>query len=148
MCTLEAMPFRVLQVVALLRDALAAAGLGLYLAPYGVLPTDYECGIIEVRLRTRTAMGGQHHMAGGAGVTKLRSVLGEQVTPLNLIATQAGLASCRWCRTRSRAARWARRPTAAWRKSSAASLASLARAATRPRVTTSLPRRPGARQRP
>ena len=32
-----------------LRDALAAAGLGLYLAPYGVLPTDYECGIIEVR---------------------------------------------------------------------------------------------------
>ena len=37
------------QVVALLRDALAAAGLGLYLAPYGVLPTDYECGIIEAR---------------------------------------------------------------------------------------------------
>ena len=36
-------------MVALLRDALAAAGLGLYLAPYGVLPTDYECGIIEVR---------------------------------------------------------------------------------------------------
>jgi len=36
------------QVVALLRDALAAAGLDLYLAPYGVLPTDYECGVIEV----------------------------------------------------------------------------------------------------
>jgi hypothetical protein len=34
--------------VALLRDALAAAGLELYLAPYGVLPTDYECGVIEV----------------------------------------------------------------------------------------------------
>jgi len=37
-----------LQVVALLRDALAAAGLDLYLVPYGVLPTDYECGVIEV----------------------------------------------------------------------------------------------------
>jgi phosphatidylinositol 4-kinase len=35
--------------VALLRDALARAGLPLYLAPYGVLPTAYECGIIEVR---------------------------------------------------------------------------------------------------
>lgn len=39
-------------MVALLRDALAAAGLGLYLAPYGVLPTDYECGIIEVGLHS------------------------------------------------------------------------------------------------
>ncbi len=34
--------------VALLRDAMAKAGLPLYLAPYGVLPTAYECGIIEV----------------------------------------------------------------------------------------------------
>jgi hypothetical protein len=30
-------------VVALLRDALAAAGPELYLEPYGVLPTDSEC---------------------------------------------------------------------------------------------------------
>lgn len=32
----------------LLKDALQKAGLPLYLAPYGVLPTAYECGIIEV----------------------------------------------------------------------------------------------------
>lgn len=34
--------------VGLLKDALTKAGLPLYLAPYGVLPTAYECGIIEV----------------------------------------------------------------------------------------------------
>ncbi len=32
-----------LQVVTLLCNALAAAGLELYLVPHGVLPTDYEC---------------------------------------------------------------------------------------------------------
>ena len=35
--------------IGLLKDALRKAGLPLYLAPYGVLPTAYECGIIEVR---------------------------------------------------------------------------------------------------
>ena len=40
---------RVATQVALLKDAMTKAGLPLYLAPYGVLPTAYECGIIEVR---------------------------------------------------------------------------------------------------
>ena len=34
--------------IGLLKNALQKAGLPLYLAPYGVLPTAYECGIIEV----------------------------------------------------------------------------------------------------
>jgi phosphatidylinositol 4-kinase len=37
-----------LQVIKLLHGAFQAAGLGLYLRPYGCLPTGYECGIIEV----------------------------------------------------------------------------------------------------
>ena len=37
-----------LQVVRLLKDAWDKAGLDLYVAPYGCLPTTYECGIIEV----------------------------------------------------------------------------------------------------
>jgi hypothetical protein len=36
------------QVIKLLHTAFQAAGLGLYLRPYGCLPTGYECGIIEV----------------------------------------------------------------------------------------------------
>ena len=39
--------------IGLLKDALRKAGLPLYLAPYGVLPTAYECGIIEVRPSSR-----------------------------------------------------------------------------------------------
>ena len=35
--------------IGLLKNALQKAGLPLYLAPYGVLPTSYECGIIEVQ---------------------------------------------------------------------------------------------------
>ncbi len=35
--------------IGLLKNALQKAGLPLYLAPYGVLPTAYECGIIEVQ---------------------------------------------------------------------------------------------------
>lgn len=35
--------------IGLLKNALRKAGLPLYLAPYGVLPTSYECGIIEVQ---------------------------------------------------------------------------------------------------
>ncbi len=45
----ERQSLRVCVQVGLLKDALAKAGLPLYLAPYGVLPTAYECGIIEVR---------------------------------------------------------------------------------------------------
>uniref|UniRef100_A0A061RGS5 1-phosphatidylinositol 4-kinase n=1 Tax=Tetraselmis sp. GSL018 TaxID=582737 RepID=A0A061RGS5_9CHLO len=37
-----------LQVISLLKDVFHKAGLDLYLMPYGVLPTGYECGIIEV----------------------------------------------------------------------------------------------------
>jgi phosphatidylinositol 4-kinase len=48
-----------LQVIRLLADALAKAGLDLFLAPYGVIPTAYECGIIEVvpDCRSRSALG-------------------------------------------------------------------------------------------
>ncbi|KAK9821480.1 hypothetical protein WJX74_000721 [Apatococcus lobatus] len=37
-----------LQVIGLLKDAFSQAGLGLYVAPYAVVPTAYECGIVEV----------------------------------------------------------------------------------------------------
>ena len=36
------------QVIRLLKDSWERAGLDLFLAPYGVLPTAYECGIVEV----------------------------------------------------------------------------------------------------
>ena len=36
------------QVIGLLKDAFVQAGLGLYVAPYAVVPTAYECGIIEI----------------------------------------------------------------------------------------------------
>lgn len=39
-----------LQLIAILRDVYVAAGLQLYLFPYGVLPTGYERGIIQVTL--------------------------------------------------------------------------------------------------
>lgn len=37
-----------MQVIGLLKDAFSQAGLGLYVAPYAVVPTAYECGIVEV----------------------------------------------------------------------------------------------------
>ncbi|GBG80565.1 hypothetical protein CBR_g31025 [Chara braunii] len=48
-----------LQVIALLRDVFAAINLDLYLFPYGVLPTGYGRGIIEVvpNSRSRNQMG-------------------------------------------------------------------------------------------
>uniref|UniRef100_A0A803LP33 1-phosphatidylinositol 4-kinase n=1 Tax=Chenopodium quinoa TaxID=63459 RepID=A0A803LP33_CHEQI len=48
-----------LQVIALLKDIFLAAGLNLYLFPYGVLPTGPERGIIEVvpNTRSRSQMG-------------------------------------------------------------------------------------------
>ena len=36
-------------MIRLLKEAYEKAGLDLYMAPYGVLATDYERGIIEVR---------------------------------------------------------------------------------------------------
>jgi hypothetical protein len=47
------------QVISLLKDAFQRAGLGLYLRPYGCLPTGYECGIIEVvpNTKSRAALG-------------------------------------------------------------------------------------------
>lgn len=35
-------------MIGLLREVWEAAGLGLAVEPYGVLPTRYECGIIQV----------------------------------------------------------------------------------------------------
>lgn len=48
-----------LQVIALLKEIWAAVGLDLYLFPYGVLPTGYGRGIIEVvpNTRSRNQMG-------------------------------------------------------------------------------------------
>lgn len=48
-----------LQVISLLGDIYGAVGLNLYLFPYGVLPTGYERGIIEVvpNTRSRNQMG-------------------------------------------------------------------------------------------
>lgn len=47
------------QVISLLKAAWEDAGLDLYLAPYGVLPTSYECGIVEVvpNCDSRSALG-------------------------------------------------------------------------------------------
>ena len=45
------------QVIGLLKDVFEKAGLGLYLAPYGVLPTAYECGIIEVVPNSQSRSG-------------------------------------------------------------------------------------------
>ena len=47
------------QVISLLKNAWEKAGLDLYLAPYGVLPTSYECGIVEVvpNCDSRSALG-------------------------------------------------------------------------------------------
>ena len=47
------------QVITLLHGAFTRAGLGLYLRPYGCLPTGYECGIIECvpNTRSRAALG-------------------------------------------------------------------------------------------
>ncbi len=36
-------------MVGLLRDVWQTVGLGVYVFPYGVLPTKYECGIIQAR---------------------------------------------------------------------------------------------------
>ena len=47
------------QVVKLLHDAFEAAGLNLYLRPYGCLPTGYECGIIEVRTAVASQQRGR-----------------------------------------------------------------------------------------
>lgn len=48
-----------LQVIRLLQDSLKKAGVDLFLAPYGVIPTGHECGIIEVvpDCRSRAALG-------------------------------------------------------------------------------------------
>eukprot|EP00891_Asterochloris_glomerata_P007299 jgi/Astpho2/7299/e_gw1.00113.17.1_t len=48
-----------LQVIGLLKDAFSKAGLELYLAPYGVLPTGFECGVVEVvpEANSRSALG-------------------------------------------------------------------------------------------
>ncbi|KAG1666312.1 hypothetical protein FOA52_004794 [Chlamydomonas sp. UWO 241] len=48
-----------LQVISLLKGAFTDAGLGLYLAPYGCIPTGYECGIIEVvpNCQSRAGLG-------------------------------------------------------------------------------------------
>lgn len=46
-----------LQIITLLRNAFKCAGLPLYLNPYGVLPTGYERGIIEVVPDTKSRAG-------------------------------------------------------------------------------------------
>ena len=48
-----------MQVIGLLKDAFQKSGLDLYVAPYGVLPTTYECGIVECvpNSESRSALG-------------------------------------------------------------------------------------------
>lgn len=55
------------QVISLLHTAFKSAGLGLYLRPYGCLPTGYECGIIECvpNTRSRAALGELSDRWGG-----------------------------------------------------------------------------------
>jgi hypothetical protein len=52
-------PTTSLQVIKILKSAFERCGLGLYLAPYGCLPTGYERGIIEVvpHTKSRAALG-------------------------------------------------------------------------------------------
>ncbi|BDA51126.1 phosphatidylinositol 4-kinase alpha [Coccomyxa sp. Obi] len=86
-----------LQVVGLLKDALTKAGLHLYLAPYGVLPTAYECGIIEVvpNCNSRSGLG---ETADGSLYEIFRREFGAPGTPRfeaarqNFIASEAGYA--------------------------------------------------------
>ncbi|EIE19821.1 phosphatidylinositol 3 and 4-kinase family protein, partial [Coccomyxa subellipsoidea C-169] len=86
-----------LQVVGLLKDALAKAGLPLYLAPYGVLPTAYECGIIEVvpNCNSRSGLG---ETADGGLYDIFRREFGAPGTPRfeaarqNFIVSEAGYA--------------------------------------------------------
>jgi hypothetical protein len=54
-------------VIKLLKGAFEAAGLPLYLAPYGCLPTGYEKGIIEVvpNTKSRAALGGPPQPGAG-----------------------------------------------------------------------------------
>lgn len=83
----------------LLKDALRKAGLPLYLAPYGVLPTAYECGIIEVvpNCNSRSGLG---ETADGGLYEIFRREFGAPGTPRfeaarqNFIASEAGWA-CR-----------------------------------------------------
>lgn len=48
-----------MKVIALLKDAFQNSGLPLYVAPYGVLPTSYECGVVEVvpNSKSRSTLG-------------------------------------------------------------------------------------------
>jgi hypothetical protein len=57
------------QVITLLHSAFTRAGLGLYLRPYGCMPTGYECGIIECvpNTRSRAALGELSDRWGAAG---------------------------------------------------------------------------------
>lgn len=43
-----------LQVIGLLKKEFSTAGLGVYVDPYSVVPTGYECGIIEVIPNTKS----------------------------------------------------------------------------------------------
>ena len=46
-----------LQVVSVLKKAFRSSGLELFLYPYGVIPTGYECGLIEVVPNTKSRSG-------------------------------------------------------------------------------------------
>ncbi|KAJ7560134.1 hypothetical protein O6H91_04G115500 [Diphasiastrum complanatum] len=86
-----------LQVIALLRDIFQASGLNLYLFPYGVLPTGYERGIIEVvpNTRSRNQMG---EVTDGGLYEIFQQEYGEVGTPRfeaardNFIVSSAGYA--------------------------------------------------------
>lgn len=87
-----------LQVVTLLRNAFISARLPLYLCPYGVVPTGYERGIIQVRGR------GWKGWVAVSGSKAADRVLRRAVR--------------RWCPTPSRAPVWASYRMAACTRSS------------------------------
>lgn len=59
-----------LQVIGLLKKEFQTAGMDIYLLPYGVIPTAYECGIIEVipNSRSRAQLVRDRERKGGGRV--------------------------------------------------------------------------------
>eukprot|EP00899_Mesostigma_viride_P023188 jgi/Mesvir1/4053/Mv09579-RA.2 len=90
-----------LQLIGLMRDIFKAVGLGIYLFPYGVLPTGYERGIIEVvpNASSRNSLGEE---SDGGLHEIFQQLFGPTGSPAfekarhNFIVSSAGYAVARW----------------------------------------------------